>query len=261
MRLAHAFLLPLLLSLLLPGACARLPGGEARGTPAEAAATQGFAKLSFHSLPRGAAVALAPGLLATNAHVVPDGAEQLQAIRGDGAAWAEARLIARSATMDLALLAVPPGIFAPLAPAGPAQAGQALWAAGAPAAGAAVATGQVLHPGVLLPGHGPGFTARLPALLGYSGGPAVDAEGRLLGLVTALPQPGAAPLLAALSGFDLEGLARRDSGREVFLLSVEAVLTEAVRLLPAGMVPPSPADARDRAASGFPQPRTSSNHP
>lgn len=232
MRLALALLLPLLL-----GACARLPGGEARGTPAEAAATRSFAQLSAHGMPRGAAVAIAPGLLATNAHVIPDGAEQLQAIRGDGTARAEARLVARSTTMDLALLAVPPGIFTPLAAAGPVRAGQPIWAAGAPAAGAAVATGRVLRPGVLLPGHGPGFTARLPALLGYSGGPAVDEQGRLLGLVTALPQPGAAPLLAALSGFDLDGLARGESGREVFLLSTEAVLGEAARLLPAGIAP------------------------
>lgn len=227
---------PLLLALAL-GACARLPGEEARGTPAEAAASRSFALLAAHGVPRGAAVALAPGLLATNAHVIPDGAERLEATRGDGAARAEARVIARSATMDLALLAVPPGIFAPLDPGGAVRAGQGVWAAGAPSAGPAVAAGRVLRPAVVLPGHGPGFTAQLPALLGYSGGPAVDAQGRLVGLVTALPQPGAAPLLAALSGMDLDGLARGKAGREVFFLSAGAVLQEAARLVPAAADP------------------------
>jgi S1-C subfamily serine protease len=77
----------------------------------------------------------------------------------------------------------------------------------------------------------------MPALLGYSGGPAVDGEGRLVGVVTALTQPGAAPLLAALSGLDLDGLVRGSAGREVFLLSAEAVLREAARLAPAEAPP------------------------
>jgi hypothetical protein len=72
----------------------------------------------------------------------------------------------------------------------------------------------------------------MPALLGYSGGPAVDGQGRLVGLVTALPQPGAAPLLAALSGVDLDGLARGRAGREVFLLGAPAVIAEVRRLAP-----------------------------
>lgn len=228
----RALLCLLLLGLaLLPG-CTRLPAEAARGTPGQAALA-GFAALSADGVALGSAVAVAPGLLLTNAHVLPDGATRIEARRGDGAAAAAAVPLARSPRLDLALLAVPEGVFAPLPVAPqPPLAGQDLWALGAPRAGAAVATGPVVLPAAWLPGHGPGLTARMPALLGYSGGPAVDAEGRLVGLVTALPRPGAAPLLAALSGLDLDGLAG-GGVREVFLLSAPAALAEAARLLPA----------------------------
>ena len=235
MRLASYLAVPCLVALLaLLGACARLPAEEARSSPAAAAAARGFALLSLHGVPLGSAVALAPELLVTNAHVVPPGAERLTFTRGDRAVWGEAVLAGRSERMDLAVLIVPPDLFTPVpAAAGAPRPGQRLWAVGAPAAGPALAEGQVLSSTAWLAGHGIGFTAQMPALLGYSGGPAVDGEGRLVGVVTALTQPGAAPLLAALSGLDLDGLARGASGREVFLLSAEAVLREATRLAPA----------------------------
>jgi hypothetical protein len=232
MRLAP--FLVVLLALL--GACARLPAEEARGTPAEAAAARSFALLTLHGVPLGSAVALAPGLLVTSAHVIPPylastGGERLAFTRGDGAERGEAVLAGRSDRMDLAVLAVPHGAFTPIPHTAEApRTGQRLWAVGAPAAGPALAEGQVLRPAAWLAGHGSGFTARMPALLGYSGGPAVDRQGRLVGLVTALPQPGAAPLLAALSGVDLDGLARGGAGREVFLLGVPEVIAEVLRL-------------------------------
>lgn len=222
-----------LLALALLGACARLPAEEARGTPAEAVASRGFALLSAAGVPLGSAVAVAPGRLLTNAHVVPAGAESLGFRRGDGAMRGEARLLGRSERMDLAILAIPEGAMQPVPVSGaPLRAGDRLWAVGAPSAGAAVAEGRVIRPAAALPGHGPGFTARLAALLGYSGGPALDEHGRLVGLVTALPQPGAAPLLAALSGMDLDGMARGREGREVFLLSIAEALAEAERIAP-----------------------------
>jgi hypothetical protein len=221
-------LAPLLL--LLATACARLPAGDAQGSPAEAVAARGFALLSAGGLPLGSAVAVAPDRLLTNAHILPDGATRLRFIRGDGAARGEAVLLARSPRMDLAVLAVPAGVLSPVPLAeSPPRPGQTIWALGAPVVGPAVATGHVERPAATLIGHGPGFTARLGALMGYSGGPALDEAGRLLGLVTALPQPGAAPLLAALSGFDLDGLAR-GAGREVFLLGGPAALVEAHRI-------------------------------
>jgi len=221
----RAALILLLLSL---AACARMPAEEARGTPLEAVARGGFARLSLAGVPVGSAVAVAPDRLLTNAHVVPEGSEILAFQRGDGGAEGMARVVARSGRMDLAVLAVP-AAFAPVPLGGPVRVGDRVWAAGAPAAGAAVSAGTVLRPRVRLAGHGPGFTARLGALLGYSGGPAVDEGGRLVGIVTALPQAGAAPLLAALTGMDLAGMLR-GAEREVFLLGVAEVMAEVARV-------------------------------
>ncbi len=233
MRVAPRFLRLCLLWLAVLAGCARLPAGEARGTPAEDVAATGFAVLTVTGMPLGSAVAVAPDRLLTNAHVLPQDVTRLGFTRGDGAARGEARVIARSERMDLAVLAVPLGVMVPVELAeAPPQPGQRLWGLGAPAAGGAVAEGRVVLPAAMMPGHGPGFTARMGALMGYSGGPAVDGQGRLLGLVTALPQPGAAPLLAALAGFDLDGIARGREGREVFLLSAPAALVEAARIAP-----------------------------
>ena len=237
MRVAPAMtrLRPLLVALLLAATagCARLPAADASGTPAEAVAARGFALLSSGGVPLGSAVAVAPDRLLTNAHVLPAGIDRVALTRGDGAARAQAVVLARSDRMDLAVLRVPPGLVEPVPLAAvPPRAGQAIWAVGAPSTGPAVAKGRVALPAAALHGHGPGFTAQVAALLGYSGGPALDGQGRLLGLVTALPQPGAAPLLAALSGVDLDGLVRGRAGREVFLLSAGAAIAEAQRLAP-----------------------------
>jgi hypothetical protein len=223
----------LLLALLLTAACARLPGEAARHTPAEAVAAGGFAMLSAHGVPLGSAIAVAPDRLLTNSHVVPVGLTRLTATRGDGGGAAQAVLLARSESMDLAVLRLPPGLMRPVTvAAAPPLPGQPLWALGAPSAGPALAIGQAEQPEVELAGHGPGFTARIGALMGYSGGPVVDAAGEVLGLVTALPRPGAAPVLAALTGVDIDGLAQGEAGREVFILSLPAALAEAARIAP-----------------------------
>ncbi len=65
--------------------------------------------------------------------------------------------------------------------------------------------------------------------MGYSGGPVVGPDGRLRGLVSALPDGGGAGALAWLSGMDLAGLsAGRD--RRVFILSIHEVMEETGRL-------------------------------
>jgi S1-C subfamily serine protease len=218
-----------LVLLLILGACTRLPAEDARATPAEAVAARGFAQIALHGVPLGSALAVAPGLLLTNAHVLPEGAAQVTARPGDGGAPVAARLLARSPGLDLAVLAVPIGLFTAATPAAaPPRIGETVWAVGAPRAGPALAIGQVERLGVDLPPHGPGFTARMPALMGYSGGPVVDDQGRVHGLVTALVRPGAAPLLAAMTGLDLDGMAQ--GAREVFVLSLPAAMAEARRL-------------------------------
>jgi len=165
--------------------------------------------------------------------VLPRDVTQLRFARGDGAAGGEAVVLARSTAMDLAVLGIPPGIMTAVPVGGVApNPGERLWALGAPSAGPSVAAGYAERPQAELPGHGPGFTARIGALMGYSGGPVLDEAGRLRGLVTALPRADAAPVLAALTGVDLHGLARGEAGREVFILAIAPALAEAARLAP-----------------------------
>ena len=222
-----------LLLVLVLAACARLPGDAARATPAAEVAVSGYALLSAHGVPLGSAVAVAPDRLLTNAHVLPHGLERLRFTRGDGAAGGEAVVLGRSAVMDLAVLGIPAGIMRPVPVAAePPVVGQRLWALGAPSAGRSVVAGVAEQPEMFLPGHGPGFSARIGALMGYSGGPVLDEQGRLRGMVTALPRAHAAPLLAALTGVDLHGLAQGEAGREVFILGIAAALHEAAQIAP-----------------------------
>ncbi|MFC4169626.1 S1 family peptidase [Teichococcus aestuarii] len=209
--------------------CAAPFGQQARGTPAEAIATGGSAVLYNGQGGRGAAVGFGTRHVLTCAHLLEAGATGARLRRADGAE-AEAALAGRSARMDLAVLCVPPGFLAaaPRAAELPRE-GEAVWAAGAPGFGSAIAQGHVEAPDAEMPGFGRGFTARMPALLGYSGGPVVDASGRLMGLTAALPNPGAAGALALLTGADLDGLARRD--RQVFVLGIRRAEAEALRLL------------------------------
>jgi hypothetical protein len=78
---------------------------------------------------------------------------------------------------------------------------------------------------------GAGFVARLPALMGYSGGPVVDRGGRLVGITTAaLDEALGAHLLALLlGGADWAGLAFGD-GRRIFVLGLASARAELGRL-------------------------------
>jgi len=109
------------------------------------------------------------------------------------------------------------------------EAGDAVWAAGMPGIGPGVTAGVVEIPDAILPGFGRGFTARMAALMGYSGGPVVGRDGQLRGLVSALPDGKGASALAWVTGVDLGGL---DQGRNrrVFILSIHQVMEEARRL-------------------------------
>ncbi|NKE48690.1 trypsin-like peptidase domain-containing protein [Roseomonas frigidaquae] len=221
---------------LLLGACTRLPAEEARGGPAAAAASFGFAALSSHGVPLGSAVAVAPDRLLTNAHVLPEGLTTLQAQRGDAAVTVTALVLARSPALDLAVLRVSPGVFKPVPRQAAAPAtGQRIWAIGAPSAGPALAEGVVEQPDAVLAGRGPGFIARIGALMGYSGGAALDAQGRLRGLVTAQLGAGSSPALAALTGLDPAVFSPSRDQRKVFVLSIDAAIRESNRIAPPGL--------------------------
>lgn len=134
----------------------------------------------------GSAIALGNGLIVTAAHV-PGTRPGRMVVTDRNGQRAEARLLARSPRMDLAVLRADgaPGeparpLLAPLAP------GARVSAHGITAAGVGRADGSVLEAAARLDGYGAGLVARLGAVQGYSGGPMLDADGRLVGMTVAL---------------------------------------------------------------------------
>jgi S1-C subfamily serine protease len=222
-------LLPIFLLVLALAACARLPAEQAAGTPAERVAATSLASLRSGGVTVGAAVAVDGRHAVTNAHVLRQAGPSLELRSADGLREAPAELVAVSPAMDLALLRTPEGFLqpAPIAEARPAR-GERVWALGPEGLGRALAIGEVERTEVRMRNFGPGFTARLPVLMGFSGGPVVDAGGRVLGLTTALPEPGATPVLAALTGVDVAGFA--GESRRVFVLGMPEAMAEAARL-------------------------------
>jgi hypothetical protein len=215
-------------SLSLAG-CARMPSREAAGTPVAQVSATGFAALHLGGAPRGAAVGFDECHVLTCAHVLTQGGA-VTLRRGLDGEEAPALAVLRSRRMDLAVLRVPAGFLeAPPRATDAPRSGEAVWAAGAPGIGHSVAQGVVEAPDAEMPGFGRGFTARMPALMGYSGGPVVDSAGTLMGLTSAMPGGGGASLLAFLTGADLDGLAGAD--RQVFVLSIQRASAEAMRLL------------------------------
>ena len=186
----------------------------------------------------GSAFLLGDDLAVTNRHVVrglrPGGVVVLLA-SGAGGGRAEGRLIAVSPRMDLALLRVPEG-FVPAVRVedAPAEPGMVVTAVGIDAgeggAGERLAlSGWVLEPHADLAAFGPGLVAWLPgARPGFSGGPLLDADGRLVGMVTAL-RPAANDLRLAAGGGGRGGPAV-----EAFALRADEVRAEVRRLLAAG---------------------------
>ena len=216
-------------------ACAGLPGPEAAGTPVAPLVGTGFAALYADGAGGagallGSAVAVAPGRVACTTHALPQGSEFVWLRRGDGAPARRVPVLAHSPRMDLSILGDETGLLTPARPCRQGVlAGDAVWAAGMPGIGPSVAIGTVEIPDAILPRFGRGFTARMPALMGYSGGPVVGADGRLKGLVAAIPDDGGSGTLALLAGMDFGGLAA-GSGRRVFALSIHGVMEEAGRM-------------------------------
>jgi len=231
-----------LLALLPLPACAALPPEDTTGTPIAPLLGGGFAALRADGAGGpgavlGSAVTVAPGLVACTAHALERGADR--AWLENGAAARRVRVLARSPRMDLALLSDESASLAPAPLCGQVvEVGDRVWAAGmsgsafpAPFStpGPGVVSGAVEIPDAILPRFGRGFTARMPARMGYSGGPVVGPDGRLRGLVAALPDGRGTEALAALSGMDLAGvIAGRE--RRVFILSIRPIMQEAGRL-------------------------------
>lgn len=222
--------------------CARLPVEQAAGTPAARIAAESLASVQANGVSVGAAVAVDGRHLLTNAHVLRQAGGELRLRRADGGESVAARVVARSPRMDLAVLEAPEGFARPAALAvRTPRPGEPVWALGPEGLGRALASGHVLRPLVEMRGFGPGFTAGLGALMGFSGGPVVDREGRVRGLTTALPEAGAGTVLALATGVDLAGFAQ-GRRREVFVLGMDEALAEAERIAPLRRAVPVPAE-------------------
>jgi S1-C subfamily serine protease len=236
----------LIMGLALLAGCASLPADQAAGTPAARVAQDSLASLRASGVSMGAAIAVDERHVLTNAHVLRQASGPVTLRRADGGAEAPAELVGTSAQMDLAVLRMPEGFLRPaaLAPELPV-AGEAVWALGPEGLGRALAEGRVARPYVQMRGFGPGFTAGLGALMGFSGGPVVDSSGRVMGLTTALPNPGGAPMLAAMTGMDLAGLAE-GARRQVFVLDIREAMAEAERMgISLATAPEAPAPVRE----------------
>ncbi|UPY35867.1 serine protease [Sediminicoccus sp. KRV36] len=226
--------------------CAPLPAQQAEGTPAARVARDSLASLQASGVSVGAAIAVDDRHVLTNAHVMRQAGGPVTIRRADGLAEVPAILVGTSPHMDLAVLRMPEGFLRPaaLAPGLPV-AGEPVWAMGPEGLGRALAEGRVARPYVQMRGFGPGFTAGLGALMGFSGGPVVDRSGRVMGLTTALPNPGGAPLLAAMTGVDLAGLAE-GARRQVFILDIREAMAEVERMgIALAALPDQPGPIRD----------------
>ncbi len=186
----------------------------------------------------GSAFLLDDDLAVTNRHVVRSlrpGAVVLLLASGAGGGQAEARVIAISPRMDLALLRVPRG-FIPKVAAEDAKlvAGLEVTAAGIDAgvdgAGQRLSVqGVVLDPSKDIAAFGPGLVAWLPgARPGFSGGPMLDGRGRLVGMVTAIRPAEFHPATAAAGKSGEAQLAI-----EAFALRADDIRAEVRRLLAA----------------------------
>lgn len=144
-----------------------------------------LAQMPGNAMSQGSAVVVAPGLLATNLHVVA-GSERIQV--GQSTSSLEARLEASDAAHDLALLRVtdvsaPPATFGD---SGAVRVGETVYAIGSPR-GLQLTLSEGIVSALRDPGHGRGTMIQTTAAIspGSSGGGLFDAGGRLIGLTTA----------------------------------------------------------------------------
>lgn len=188
----------------------------------------------------GSAFAISADVFVTNAHVVAgleSGAVVTLSVGVAPRRAARARVLAVSARMDLAVLQAPAG-FLPVAAWRPAATAAAtrISAAGvrvtpeAPQGRVVSAHGHVAGATITSARFGEGFVAVMPGVgPGFSGGPAVDEAGRLVGMVTAVRRGGAATPVG--SAFAPITVGARTGSVEAFILGADALRAEALRLL------------------------------
>lgn len=237
MSLLHRLgLLPtsLVLGALLLTACAGLPNsaapdlvapgsGPARADTARVSALH-WTLSSADGVFLGSATAVGARHLLTNRHVVA-AANGRPIVAWQGDHRLAVLHLNESRNVDLALLEIGgmPAAIASLRDS-PLVPGEALAVAGAQFGEQRVGRGEALGANA---GHGPGLRlARLPAAPGFSGGPVVDRQGRLVGVVMAA----AAHNLAAARRLSAMGPADPPPQGVVLMIAAPAIVAEFAQL-------------------------------
>lgn len=183
----------------------------------------------------GSAFAIFDGIVVTNRHVVkglhPGGRVRLL-VPGRGRVVLTGTVLALSPRMDLAVLEVARGVLPVVGlPRARPRSGEPVVAAGVdatdgPGGPRYEAAGSVVSPIADIAAFGPGLIARLPGgRPGFSGGPLLDRDGRLIGIVTALKTDSGTALPA--NGSTRIGQA----GVEAYALRATELRREVLRLL------------------------------